>query len=613
MAVGAALAVLTLWTAVYGGLSEFLLRGIVLWAAGIAVLLLEPLGWARGVPRWVAMPVDLILATVFSAAILWFLHLSEQLWSGLYILSGFDRAMAVAGLVTLLELTRRAIGAPLAMLAGLALLYALFGDSLPWIFRHAGYSVSAVSQTVWFSLDGVFGLAAAVMVSLVFVYIVFGAMLESTGAGANMLRVATRSTEGFRGGAAHGAVAASALFGTISGSVTANVVGTGVFTMGLMKRQGFRPAFAGGVEASASAAGQFLPPVMGAAAFLMSELVGISYLSICIAALLPALLFFGSLFVGVRLEASRQGMHAVPREARQPLQRRDLWQSLLFVVPIATILAVLVSGRSPAMAGVLAILAAVVAGVLLNPDLRRDPMRLARGLASGGLAAARIMVAVGAIGILIGVLNLTGLGTRIAESILSFGGDALLPSLVLTMLASIVLGMGLPTLPAYLLIVILVGPALERLGVPLLAAHLFVMYFAVFSALTPPVALAAFAAAPIVNAPPTRIGLAAMRLSAAGFVIPFAFVYDPSLLILFADSTVDTVLACARIALAIWMIATAFARFDAGPLPIGIAALRLATGLALVSVVTPLQVAGLAAAIAFVLAERYQMRRSGRT
>lgn len=613
MTVGAALAALTLWTAVFGGLSEFLLRGIVLWAAGIAVVLLEPLGKARGVARWIAIPVDLLLAAVFSVAILWFLHLSEQLWSGLYILSGFDRGMAVAGLVTLLELTRRAIGAPLALLAGLALLYALFGDSLPWILRHAGYSLSAVAQTVWFSLDGVFGLAAAVMVSLVFVYIVFGAMLESTGAGANMLRVATRSTEGFRGGAAHGAVAASALFGTISGSVTANVVGTGVFTMGLMKRQGFRPAFAGGVEASASAAGQFLPPVMGAAAFLMSELVGISYLSICIAALLPALLFFGSLFLGVRLEASRQGMRPVPREARQPLQRRDLWQSLLFVVPIATILAVLASGRSPAMAGVLAILAAVVAGVLLNPDLRRDPMRLARGLASGGLAAARIMVAVGAIGILIGVLNLTGLGTRIAEAILSFGGDALLPSLILTMLASIVLGMGLPTLPAYLLIVILVGPALERLGVPLLAAHLFVMYFAVFSALTPPVALAAFAAAPIVNAPPTRIGLAAMRLSAAGFVIPFAFVYDPSLLILFADSTAATVLACARIALAIWMIATAFARFDTGPLPIGIAALRLATGLALVSVVTPLQVAGLAAAIAFVLAERYQMRRSGRT
>jgi TRAP transporter 4TM/12TM fusion protein len=423
-----------------------------------------------------------------------------------------------------------------------------------------------------------------------------------------MLRVATRSTEGFRGGAAHGAVAASALFGTISGSVTANVVGTGVFTMGLMKRQGFRPAFAGGVEASASAAGQFLPPVMGAAAFLMSELVGISYLSICIAALLPALFFFGSLFVGVRLEAARQGMRPVPRAERQPLMPRDIRQSLLFVVPIGTIIAVLLTGRSPAMAGVLAILSAVAAGLLLNPDLRRDPRRLLAGLANGGLAGARIMVAVGAIGILIGVLNLTGLGTRIAESILSFGGDALLPSLILTMLASIVLGMGLPTLPAYLLIVILVGPVLERLGVPLLAAHLFVMYFAVFSALTPPVALAAFAAAPIVNAPPTAIGLTAMRLSAAGFVIPFVFVFDPALLILFADGPAEIALVGLRLAVAIWMIATALARFDAGPLPGWAALLRLAAGLALLTIWPGAQAAGLAGAVALVILERVQRR-----
>jgi len=607
MTMGAGLAALTLWTATFGGLSEFLLRGLVLWSAGIAVVLLQPGPFGRRLGGL----MDIALAAVFSVAILWFLHLSEELWSGLYILSATDRVMALAGLVTLLELTRRAIGAPLAIIAALSLVYALFGDSLPWIFRHAGYSLSAVSQTVWFSLDGVFGLAAAVMVSLVFVYIVFGAVLESTGAGANMLRVATRSTEGFRGGAAHGAVAASALFGTISGSVTANVVGTGVFTMGLMKRQGFRPAFAGGVEASASAAGQFLPPVMGAAAFLMSELVGISYLSICIAALLPALFFFGSLFVGVRLEAARQGMTPVPRAERRPLTGRDMWQSLLFVVPIATILLVLVGGRSPAMAGVLAVAAAILVSLLLNPEVRRDPLRLLKGLAHGGLAGARIMVAVGAIGILIGVLNLTGLGTRVAETILSFGGDALLPSLILTMLASIVLGMGLPTLPAYLLIVILVGPALERLGVPLLAAHLFVMYFAVFSALTPPVALAAFAAAPIVNAPPTQIGLAAMRLSAAGFVIPFVFVYDPALLILFADGPGETVLVCLRLAGAIWMISTALARFDAGPLPAWAALLRLAAGLGLVTASPPLQAAGLAVAVALVLVERQQRRRTG--
>ncbi|WP_112323696.1 TRAP transporter permease [Oceanibium sediminis] len=601
MALGLGLTGTTLWTTLFGGLSEFLLRGVVLWAAGIAVLLLQP---TRTGPRWAGAALDLVIGAAFSAAIFWFLRLSEELWSGLYILSGTDQLLALTGLLSLLELTRRAIGTPLAILAGLCVVYALFGDSLPWIFRHAGYSLSSVSQTVWYSLDGVFGIAAAVMVSLVFVYIVFGSVLECTGAGEVMLRVATRSTEGFRGGAGHGAVAASALFGTISGSVTANVVGTGVFTMGLMKRQGFRPAFAGGVEASASAAGQFLPPVMGAAAFLMSELVGVSYLTICLAALLPALFFFASLFLGVRLEAVKQGMAPVPRSQRQPLSGHDMRQSLLFIVPIGTILAVLISGRSPALAGVAAIGAAVVLGLLLSPELRRNPQRLLAGLANGGLAGARIMVAVGAIGILIGVLNLTGLGTRIAETILSFGGDSLLPSLILTMIASIVLGMGLPTLPAYLLIVILVGPALERLGVPLLAAHLFVMYFAVFSALTPPVALAAFAAAPIVGAPPTRIGLAAMRLSAAGFIIPFAFVYDPALLIVFAQGPLDTLLAGLGLAAAIWLIATALAGIDARPLPPAARGLRLVAAMALLLDIQGALLLGVALGIACLAHDR---------
>lgn len=598
---GLALAALTLYTAGIASLTEYLLRGGVLGLSGVVVLLLHPTRFSAPGLRLLGVAIDLLLGLAFVASILWFLRLSEELWSGLYMLTGPDQLFAGVGLLALLELTRRAIGAPLAVLAGLLLLYALFGESLPWLFRHAGYSPEAVVQTVWYGLDGVFGLAAGVMVSLVFIYIIFGAVLESTGAGAIMLRSATRATDGLPGGAAHGAVAASALFGTISGSVTANVVGTGVFTMGLMKKRGFSPSFAGGVEASASAAGQFLPPVMGAAAFLMSELVGVSYLSICIAALLPALFFFASLFCGVRIEAARLKMCPTPKADREGLSRRDLLQSLLFLIPIGTIVAFLVLGRSPAMAGFAAIGAAIVAGLVLSSDLRHKPQLLIKGLSEGGIAGARIMVAVGTIGILIGVLNLTGLGTRIAESILSIGDGSLFVSLLLTMAASIVLGMGLPTLPAYLLIVILVGPVLQQLGVPLLAAHLFVMYFAVFSALTPPVALAAFAAAPLVNAPPTAIGLQAMRLSAAGFVIPFVFVYQPELLLLPGSGLGAILWVCLRLALAIWLLSTALGRYDRQPLAAWEIGARMLLGLAMLTVWPEVQIGAVMLGIAGIL------------
>jgi len=604
-ALGLGLALLTLYAAGIGSISEFLLRGAVLGVSGVIIVLLEP---SRRRFRAFNVALDAFLALGFLVSILWFLRLSEELWSGLYLLTSADLWMAGIGLVALLELTRRAIGAPLAVLAGLSLIYALFGDSLPWIFRHAGYSPTAVAQTVWYGLDGVYGLAAAVMVSLVFVYIVFGSVLESTGAGEIMLRMATRSTDGLPGGAAHGAVGASALFGMISGSVTANVVGTGVFTMSLMKKRGFSPAFAGGVEASASAAGQFLPPVMGAAAFLMSELVGISYLTICAAALLPALFFFGSLFVGVWVEAAKMGMVATPVSERVKVSRRDLWQSLLFIGPIATVIAILVSGRSPALAGFAAIVVGAALALVLNPAVRRQPHKLLRGLAEGGLAGARIMVAVGAIGILIGVLNLTGLGTRIAEQILSFGGDSLFLSLVLTMLASIVLGMGLPTLPAYLLIVILIGPVLERMGVPLLAAHLFVMYFAVFSAITPPVALAAFAAAPIVGGSPTQIGAKAIQLSVVGFIIPYVFVYQPELLVIYADSVIDVLWVSLRLMGAIWMFSTALGRFERAPLRMSEACLRGGAGLLLITSVPTAQVAGLVLTSGLVILHHSKLR-----
>ncbi|MCC5987395.1 MAG: TRAP transporter fused permease subunit [Pararhodobacter sp.] len=611
---GASLTGIALYSAGIGSISEYWHRAGVMLLAGVAVIISLPLAKGRvGMARMLAVGADLVIMAAFAAGVCWVLVLNDRLWSGLYILSPTDVLFAAMGLASLLELTRRSFGWPLAVLAAAGLVYAYAGADLPGVFRHAGYSDRAIAQTVWFSLNGVFGVAASVMVTLVFIYIVFGAILEGTGAGNMMLRVATGATGRLAGGPAHAAVGASALFGTISGSVTANVVGTGVFTMSMMKRRGFSPAFSGGVEASASSAGQFLPPVMGAAAFLMAELVGVSYLTIATAALLPALIFFAGLFIAVSVEARKLGMKPTPRTQADRLNLRDMVQSLLFVLPIVTVIGALIMGRSPAYAAFAAIICAIVIGLLLNPQLRKEPWRIATALANGGIAGAKITIAVGAIGILIGVLNLTGLGMRLSEAIISLGGGMLLPSLLVTMIASLVLGMGLPTLPAYLIIVILIGPALEQLGVPLVAAHLFVMYFSVFSAITPPVALAAFAAAPIVGADPLRISLAAIRLSLPGFLIPYVFVTQPELLMIYSDGPVDVILISVRLLLAIWLISTALSGYDSGPLSIWGKALRLLCALGLVVVWGEVQIVAAAGGVAFLISSWLGMRNQRQT
>ncbi|MCV0395665.1 MAG: TRAP transporter fused permease subunit [Rhizobiaceae bacterium] len=577
---GAAIALLGIYIAGVGVLDETLLR-VGVFALGGILLILEAIHQRLGQAGWklAAIAVDLVLLAGLVLAVTRYMQIGEALQIGLYMFTTRDLVIGTIGLVVLLELTRRAMGLPLFLICLLGLAYAVFGDALPGIFRHGGFSFQQVLQVTWYSFDGVFGGPLSVVVSLILVFIVFGVLLEGIGAGAVLLKFAFALTGRTRGGPAHAAIAASGAFGTMSGSVAGNVVGTGVITIPMIRERGFPARYAGGIEAAASSGGQFMPPVMGAVAFIMADVTGIPYLTICLAALVPALFYYLALFVAVHLEAVKRDIRPIPKAERPELTAHDYLMSLCFIVPLGVVVALLVMGRSPALAGFYAVATALVLGFAFNPDLRRNPRRVLTALANAGSAASQIVIAVGAIGILIGVMNMTGLGLRFAGVILEVAGNSLFLALVMMMLGSLVLGMGMPTVPAYLIIVLVMGPAIERLGVPTVIAHLFVVYFGVLSAITPPVAIAAFVAAPIARANPILIGLDAVKVALIGFVIPFVMVYNPSFVLVTTDFTwTGFAWVSARLLLAIWMFSTGFSGYAAGRLGPSTRALRLALG-----------------------------------
>ena len=550
-------------------------RALIVYAAVLSGLLAQPLA-ARlpsRAPAWaapLAHGVDATMAVVLTVAIWVFLDAAENLNNMLFSYGTPEIAAALGGIGVLLEVTRRLFGLPLFLFILVVLGYGLFGAHLPAPLAHSGFTLSASMEMVWYGFQGVYGTPLGIVIQVVLIFIVFGVMLEATGASNVLIRIAFAITGGARGGVANSAVVASGMFGSMSGSVVANVVGTGTFTIPMMIRRGLRRRMAGAIEATASTGGQIMPPVMGAAAFLMADLLGRPYLEIAIAALVPALLYYGALFLAISLEAGRSGMQPIPRAERPTIDADTALKSLTFLLPIVVIVAVLMLGRSPAMAGFWAVVCVVVCGLTLMPEVRRQPWLLLAALARGGQAGATIVVAVAAIGIILGIFNLTGVGLSFASSVAALGRDNLVLALLLTAGACLLLGMGMPTLPAYLIIVLVMGRSLRQLGIDPLAVHLFVFYFGVLSAITPPVAVAIFAAAPISRSNPVTTGIAALRLAFAGFLIPFFFVLEPSLLLV-TDGFDPTRFAVAVLGLAasIWGLSTAFAGYDGvtlGPL-----------------------------------------------
>ena len=593
---------------------EGMLRGGAVGLGGVIVLLSDPLArrHAKAAPgvRMLLWLVDLVLLAGFLFTIWWFFLTYESLWEGVFILADFELYIALFGIIAIIELTRRSFGTVLAGICALSIVYAMYGARLPGFLAHVGFSFEETMRGVWYSFDGVFGFPVGIIASIVVIFIIFGALLEGTGAGAILIKMATAATARIRGGPAHSAVLASAMFGTISGSPVANVVATGVFTIPLIKRQGFPPAFAAAVEAAASTAGQFTPPIMAAVAFVMAELVGVPYLTVAAAAALPALFYYLCLFVSVYTESVRRGIGPVPLAERPKITRDDWLQSMRFIIPVGVVVIVLLAGRSPAAAGFWALIAAVVTALVLDAGLRRNPRPLIHNLAQGGRQCAQIIVAVAAIGIVIGVINMTGIGLRFATLLVEIGQDSLILALLVAMLACLILGMGLPTLPAYLIIVLIMGPAIAKIGVPLLIVHLFVLYYGVLSNITPPVAIAAYAAAPIAGANPLATGVQAVRIAAVGFMIPFVFVYNPSLVLVLGVDWLPFLGALARLLLAIWLVATGTAGVDPDRLTLVERVLRVVLGIALLTPYIPAQVGAFVIGGALVAFHVLQRRRA---
>ncbi len=613
---GFGIAVVAIYTAAFGIIDEIFQRSITVAVSLILTILSSPLAnlypsekkFTRG-GQWI---FDFVLIFLIVLSILWFASVYDELESGLYSFLPTDIVVGCGGLFVVIEMTRRCFGFPLAFFAALMIFYALFGADLPWIFAHGGYDLETIMRTVWYSFDGVFGFIVIIVISLIFIFIIFGAVLEATGAGATLLKISISLTGALRGGPAHAAIAASGFFGTISGAVTANVVGTGVFTIPMIKARGFKSSFAGGVEAAASSGGQFMPPVMGAVAFVMADFTGIPYLIIITAALMPALFYYGGLFIAVWVEAGRLGITSIPKKEREVLTRDDWIKSLMFFVPVFVIIGVLITGRSPASAGLWATIAGAIMG-FINPVIRKRPQIFIEAIAKGGKQCAQIMVAVAAIGIIVGVMNLTGLGIRFSNMVLAFAGSNLFFALVLMALASLVLGMGLPTIPAYVIIIIIMGGAIEKLGVPKMLVHLFVVYFGVLSAITPPVAIAAYAAAPIAQSNPLHTAFQALRLSFVGFIIPFVLIYNPALSLVYQFDVISFISVLFRLALAIWLMTTSLGGVDRDRLSIYSRVLRMVLGITILLNFIEMQIFGVVASLVLLYLEAKKAKQNKTT
>lgn len=514
------------YVAVFGVFNESYLRVGMLLAAGLLILL----GQIEQSSNFFHKLLALATAVALGISVFQYFKAAAEIETGLYFLTSADIWLGILGLIAVIELTRRSVGAIMAGVAAFVLIYGAFGQYAPGFMRHAGMTSEELTQVLWFSFDGVFGRPMATVVSTILIFIVFGGILEFLTIDRVLVKLALAATCRVRSGPAAAATVASGLFGTISGSAVANVVGTGVITIPLIKKRGFKAHFAGAVEAAASSGGQITPPIMGAVAFIMADVTGQPYLAICLAATVPAILYYVGLFMAISRAAWDMDLDTV-KLPKQTFEWREISQSFVFLISLAAIVVSMVGGSSPAHAGFYGVTTAVVFGFALKPGLLVNLQSWVTFIRGTGLISAQLIVIVGAVGIIIGVLNLTGVGLRFASLVSSYADGQLAVSLILMALACLLLGMGMPTVPAYLIIVLVMGPALQQLGVPIIHTHMFVLYFGVLSAVTPPVALAAFAAAPIAGAGAMRTAVEASRLALPGFVIPFAFIYQPAMLL----------------------------------------------------------------------------------
>ena len=460
--------------------------------------------------------------------------------------NSMDTVMGTILVVLVLDSARRMSGWALTFLGGAFILYGLFGRGIPGMFAHRGYTWAQLVNHFFANTEGIYGTSVNVAASYIFLFILFGAVMSRSGMGSFFNDLAMALAGHTKGGPAKVAVISSGFLGSINGSAVANVVTTGAFTIPLMKRTGYSVNFAGAVEASASVGGQLLPPVMGAAAFIMAEIISIPYSQIIIYAAIPALLYYLGILIQVQLRAGKLGLHGLPKD-RLPRVKDVMKDKGHLLIPIAILLYLLLfSGITVLYAAFYTIVATVIVASL-KKNTRMSVKDIVDSFVDGARQTVPVAIACACVGIIVGVISKTGFGLTMASTIISLGSQSLMLTLIFTMVTCMILGMGVPSIPAYIITATIAAPALAKLGVAVVAAHLFSFYYAMFANLTPPVALAAFAAAGISGGDPMRTGFASVKLAIAGFIVPFMFVYSPELLLInttFLEGVHVTVGAC---------------------------------------------------------------------
>ncbi len=537
-------------------IDPWLFRAIHLLFGTVLGFMLFP-GWKKATNRIHIVDWVLILASIGTFVYI-YVNLKQLLFRFGVMPTTVDFIIALVGILLVLELTRRTSGWTLPILAGVFILYAFVGPYLPSILNHGGYSIERFTTYIY-GLDGIFGVTLDVSSKYILLFIIFGSFLQMSGVGRYFIDFSFSLAGGMRGGPAKVAVISSGLMGMMNGTSAGNAVATGSLTIPLMKRVGYNARFAAATEATASAGGQIMIPIMGAGAFLMAEITGIRYSEIVIAATIPALLYFLSVYLMVDFEAIKKGMKGIARKDLPSF--KDIMSKAYLFLPIILLIGMLLSGYSVIKSGTYSIVACLLIS-LVTPATRMGFKKVIAALEMGMKNTIQLLAVCACAGIIVGVIALTGVGLRFSSMLFSVAGNSELLALVFAMFISILLGMGMPTTAAYAVAASVVAPGLINLGIEPLFAHMFVFYYAVMSAITPPVALAAYAAAGIAGTDPMKTGVEAFRLGIAAFIVPFMFIYSPQLLMV--GSATEITIAVITASIGIYLLAASVQGWFAG-------------------------------------------------
>ena len=599
------LSVFMLYTAGFGLFPNLIQRGIFLGFVLVICFLTYPFKKGK-VGLYFGLDLLLCLLAVFIAVYITYHY--DRIIDDPSAATWLDRSLAAVLIIIITEAARRVMGWNFPVLILLALAYPLLGHLIPGEWGHRGFDFTYILEHLFMSTQGIWGIIIAIGATIVAIFVIFGAMLDATGGGESFTSIATFFAGRATGGAAKVAVFSSALFGMTNGNGPANVATTGVFTIPLMKDRGYSPNFAAAVEATASSGGQIMPPVMGASAFIMAEMINTSYLDICKAAMFPALLYFLGCWVSIHFESCRKHYLGLPKE-KIPRPREVVTLDMIFtlVIPVGVLLYLLLDNYTPLTAALWGTLTSAGFYLVLvigrGQDVKKAGRNLFKALIEGGKGLVFIGVLCGAAQIVVSMINLTGVGVKLSAMIMGFGGEFLLLSLVLTMLVVIVLGMGLPTVAAYVLAAAVVGPGLTKLGLSPLTAHMFILYFSVFSALTPPVCTSVYVASTIADSDWLKSAWMSMKIGLAGFLAPYIFAYAHGVLLQAPPLTCLVQITTAS--LGIIFLAGGVVGFFRGRLNLLERGLLLAAGLMMVEPTFAIDLVGIALGAALYARQRF--------